>query len=652
MTIARQFYVLVCVAPLLAITFAIGLTYQFANLSARATTLLGNLHRTTVISQHLASGNAEQGQLLSAQLERIDPAFPERLRRVSYDIGERCTEYLRLDIGVQERLTVERIKELQAELSLLAMRVYRDLETGADRRAAIDLNRVHRLEGQVRDQFEKLSELQLGTLAAVLQHLDRTAKQGMLAVGGLVVALLLAAAFTAVVVRRRILRPVHDILAASERMRLGDLSARAPAGRPDELDQLRQGFNYMADSLARSYAELERKVEERTAQLQEIQRQLLQAEKLSALGLLVGGVAHELNNPLTGIMGFNQLARMELAGRTEGPDTARLLDQVDAQVERCRRIVGNLLQFARKQEPRMEAFDFNAAVAQMLELRAYELSTRNTTLVRQFDPTVPVVWADRDKIQQVVLNLLNNAADAVADTGRAGTIVVRTRVASQRLVLEFLDDGTGFREPDRVFDPFYTTKEVGKGTGLGLSVCYGVVKEHGGEITAENWEKGARVMVSLPIGELPAAASVVERPVAARPAPAAAVSAARPTALVVDDEEQLLRLQAAFLRRMGIDAHTAASGAEAISHLEQHAVDVVVSDVRMPGVDGRQLYEWVQAHKPALAGHFLFASGDLVGLNLDDFFAQTGALRITKPFRYEAYAEAVRTALGQRSLPS
>jgi two-component system NtrC family sensor kinase len=511
----------------------------------------------------------------------------------------------------------------------------------------MQLNRARLLESEIRDEFEALGRIQVATLRQVLDHLDRTARQGLVGVVVLVIGVVLTAWATAGVLRRRILGPVRAIREASERMRLGDLSARAPAGPSDELGQLTQGFNYMAESLATAHAGLERTVEERTEELKTVQGKLVQAEKLSAIGLLVGGVAHELNNPLAGIVGFNQLARMELMGRPDGAEPLRLLDQVDVQVERCRRIVENLLQFARKQEPHRELFDVNAAVEQMLQLRAYELSTRNTRIVREFDPSNPTVWADRDKIQQVVLNLLNNAADAVSGRDADGTIVVRTRAGDGSVAIEFLDNGTGFEDVERAFDPFYTTKDVGRGTGLGLSVCYGIVREHGGQIEIGNLDRGARVSVCLPAlapgrpepapGPAPSGPAQPEAPAAVR------VEARR--ALVVDDEESLLRLQVAFLRKMGIDAHGVISGEAAIRYLETHPVDVIVSDVRMPGVSGVELYEWVRVNRPAEASHFLLTSGDLVGLNLESFFKETGVARINKPFRFEAYSAAVRAAM-------
>jgi signal transduction histidine kinase/CheY-like chemotaxis protein len=644
MTIARQFYLLVCLPPLLAIAFAVALTYNLGNLTTRGSGLIVNLQRTERISQQLASGNAEAIRLLSAQLQSLDPAFPERLRELDYQLGEKSSEYLKLDIGMDERMAVERIKILQGEMMLLAMQVYRDLESGADRRAAIDLNRAHRVEAQVRDEFDTLSSLQLSSLETVVGHLHAIARRSGYSVAALLVALLLSAVATAVLLRRRVIGPVRDILDASERIRMGDLSARAPASRSDEIGRLTQGFNFMADSLALSYADLERKVAERTTQLQQVQEQLVQAEKLSAIGELVGGVAHELNNPLAAIMGFTELAKTEAAALPDAGPLLRLLDQVDTDVERSRRIVANLLQFARRQEPRIEAFRLNAAVDQMVELRAYQLATRNTRIVRDYDQSDPLLCADRDKVQQVVLNLLNNAHDAITETGRQGTITVTTRAEDGGIVLRVADDGSGFRDPARAFDPFYTTKEIGKGTGLGLSVCYGIVSEHGGRIHAANRDPGAVVTVWLPAGRPEQHPPPSASP--GLPVPAAPPEPGGGTVLVVDDEPALLKLQLTFLSRMGLAGHGVASGEEAIRYLENHGVAAIVSDVRMPGrVDGVELYKWVVANRPHVARRFLFASGDLVGLNLDVFFERNDVPRIGKPFRYDAYAKAVLDAI-------
>ncbi len=420
--------------------------------------------------------------------------------------------------------------------------------------------------------------------------------------------------------------------------------------RDDELGRLADRFNFMAESLATSYASLERKVAERTKQLQAIQDQLIRAEKISAMGLLVGGVAHELNNPLAAIMGAAELARMEAEATPSGLTDAGLLEQIVVQAERCRRIVGNLLQFARQQEPKLAVVALNTTVEQVLALREYELRTRNISIAREFDPANPKLCADPDKIEQVVLNLLNNAHDAIAETGRPGTIRVRTAAQGDHVLLEFLDDGPGFRDPERVFDPFYTTKPVGKGTGLGLSVCYGIVNEHSGDIVASNAEGGARVVVTLPVGDL----ATVDRSGAEVPGPPPGPLARRHrVALVVDDEPALVRLQLAFLARMGIDGVGAETGHEALRVLQTRQIDLVVSDVRMPGgIDGLQLYDWVRACQPALADRFVFASGDLVGFEGGDVSDPTNALRVRKPFRFVEFERVVRMALAREGAAS
>lgn len=648
MTIARQFTVLIAIPFLLVMTLAAALTYEFANLSAEGARLVANLQYTAILNQELARGNGEQTDWLQQQLVQLDPSFVERSRILNYSLGEKYTEYLKLDIGDPERLIVETVKSLQSEASILSMQIYEQLRSGDRAEADARLLRLYQLQGQIRDAFETLRGLQREKLRGVIEHLNRSANRGLVAVVAFVTVLVGAFGAVAVVLRRRILQPVRAILEAAERMRGGDLAARAPVGQTDEFGQLTRGFNFMAESLAESHGDLERKVEERTRQLREMQDQVIRAEKMSAVGLLVSGVAHELNNPLAAILGFVELARMDLKTRDSDSTSVKLLEEVDSQVERCHRIIVNLLQFARQQEPHLDVVDLNAAVDQILQLRVYEWETSKTTLVREFDPARPVLCADRDKIQQVVLNLVNNAHDAIGETGRPGTIWVSTRLEPPNVVVEVRDTGPGFRDPARAFDPFYTTKDAGKGTGLGLSVSYGIVHEHQGEIQVGNWEQGGQVIITLPIGDPKALEAA--RPAAA-PAPEASRAAAETPralrALVVDDEELLVRLQISFLAKMGITGVGAASGEEGMRYLQSHHVDVVISDVRMPGpVDGAQLYEWVRQHQPDLARTFVFASGDLASLNLGEFFQNTPVPRVEKPFRFSEYAHVIRRVLG------
>lgn len=647
MTIARQFTVLIAIPFLLVLALAAALTLQFAALSTEGARLIANLQRTSILNQDLAKGNGEQTDWLQEQFLQPDQSFLERSRILNYSLGEKYMEYLKLDIGDQERLTVETVKSLQSEASILSMQIYEQLQSGNRAGADMRLLHLYQVQGQIRNAFETLNSLQLEKLRAVVEHLNRFATRGLVAMGVFMVALVVAFGAVAVALRRRILQPVRAILEASERMRGGDLAARAPIGQTDEFGQMTQGFNFMAESLAASYGDLERKVEERTRQLREIQDQLVRAEKMSAVGLLVSGVAHELNNPLAAIRGLVELTRMDLKTRERDSKSVQRLEEVDSQVERCRRIIVNLLQFARQQEPHMEVVDLNKAVEQILELRAYEWETTKTTLVREFDPACPRLCADRDKIQQVVLNLVNNAHDAIGETGQPGTIWVRTRLEPPNVVVDVRDTGPGFRDPGRAFDAFYTTKEAGKGTGLGLSVSYGIVHDHGGDIKVGNWAHGGQAIVTLPIGDLKALEASQPAPAPAPEVPQAVTKTPRPLrALVVDDEDMLVRVQIAFLAKMGITGVGAASGEEGIRYLENHHVDLVISDVRMPGaVDGAQLYEWVRQRQPDVARAFLFVSGDVAGLNAGEFFANTSVPRIEKPFQFSEYSKMIRSVL-------
>jgi signal transduction histidine kinase len=302
----------------------------------------------------------------------------------------------------------------------------------------------------------------------------------------------------------RILQPVAEVLRASEEIRKGNLAARAQVKGDDEVARLARGFNFMADSLTSGYAGLEQKVEEHTGQLESLQQKLIQTARMSAVGQLVSGAAHELNNPLTAIIGFSQLQRMKLAkSANPNPSLIKVLDDILGQAERCRSIVANLLQFTRQREPHQEVVKINEVIECVLRLREYEFTIRNISFLRLYDPTSPRLCADPYKLQQVFLNLLNNAHDAILESGRPGKIWIKTETEQNQIRIEIRDDGAGFKEPGRAFDPFYTTKEVGKGTGLGLSVCYGIVQEHGGSIWVENRNPGAAIVIQLPTAHQP-----------------------------------------------------------------------------------------------------------------------------------------------------
>lgn len=229
-----------------------------------------------------------------------------------------------------------------------------------------------------------------------------------------------------------------------------------------------------------------------------LQAKLMHTEKMAAVGQLVSGVAHEVNNPLTAILGFADLLLENPELNNQVKDDLQVIVQ---ESQRTREIVQNLLSFARQTPPEKQRVDIHQVLRRTISLRAYDMSSHNIELIEQFDSILPEIVGDAHQLQQVFLNILNNACDAVRETERRGRIVVTTSHLADLVEIQFRDNGTGIRHPERIFDPFFTTKEVGKGTGLGLSICYGIVREHSGEIVCFNNRdsEGATFSIRLPL---------------------------------------------------------------------------------------------------------------------------------------------------------
>lgn len=605
------------------------------------------LRSTMELNQRLRADIDAQTALVYRYLDGPDPALADEYQEIHFDISSQQVQYLRMGVGDQERLHVANVRDLQEELARygsLAMDAVSRGDTGATLEHVSSMEQVR---SEVNATFEQLSALQAVRLNEALSRAEEAARDTyfiLLGIVGALGSLLLAVTF---LIRSRVQRPLADLLAAARRIRGGDLTARASERRLDEVGRTAKEFNFMARSLEESYASLENKVEERTAEIRGLQAQLVESERMSAIGQLVGGVAHELNNPMTAILGFAELERRErqqegVAGNGgDAGDDDSPLDYIIHEAERCRRIVTDLLQFARQHETQLENVALNEVLERTLRLRDYEAETAGVRLDRDYEESGPVVYADPYKIEQVTLILVNNAIDAIHEIGPPGTVTVSTRINGASAILEVRDTGSGVKEPARVFEPFYTTKEVGKGTGLGLAVAYGIVNNLGGKIRVDNWKRGARFVIELPVAEgEPVAAPA--RPEARAPAPR---TPAGTRLLVVDDERVLLRLQERLVADMGCEVVTAESGQRAIDLLEQEHFDAVVCDLRMPGdVDGTDVYDWLQEHRPELAGRFLFASGDVA--QLEQSAAALGARCIRKPFSFADYREAIREMLG------
>jgi signal transduction histidine kinase len=230
-----------------------------------------------------------------------------------------------------------------------------------------------------------------------------------------------------------------------------------------------------------------------------MQRQLLLTEKLAGLEQLVRGMAHEINNPLTAVLGYSEL----LADRTSDPEQRHGLGIIRREAQRIKNILGNLLRFARQDYFERKRVDLAALLRNILQQKSVEARTRGIEIVEKLAPTLPPVAVDEVQLKQVFLNVLNNSLDAVQEA-RQKCVTVSAHAENSRIVLSFIDTGPGFTDVTRVFDPFFTTKSPGRGTGLGLSICYGVLKQHGGNITARNVQPtGACVTLELPVAQEP-----------------------------------------------------------------------------------------------------------------------------------------------------
>jgi len=381
----------------------------------------------------------------------------------------------------------------------------------------------------------------------------------------------------------------------------------------------------------RLYAELQTKLRE----LQETQGQLMQADKLKALGTLLSGMAHELNNPLSTI----QLSVQLLKRQSVLTDVVRArIDMVEMECQRAAKIIRDLLVFARRQPPERRQVDLNEVLEAALMLQAPEFDLNRIRVVTALD-ALPKLWADPHQLQQVLLNLFSNATHAMKSTGRDGILRVRSTVHDSGISIVVEDNGPGV-PPDhlgRVFDPFFTTKGVGEGTGLGLSLSIGIVEAHGGRMSVENVPSaGARFTIRLPLGQ---GAEVDEAPVA----PAVPTRSAR--ILVVEDEAGLRGVLVDIFTVAGHRVAQAGTGRAAIGLLEHETYDVVVLDLMLPDIDGHGVWQWILAHRPLLTDHVIFMTGDTMSVGSQRFLQKTGRPVLSKPLAMDRLGQMVDAVL-------
>jgi signal transduction histidine kinase/CheY-like chemotaxis protein len=384
------------------------------------------------------------------------------------------------------------------------------------------------------------------------------------------------------------------------------------------------------------------------------QAQLLQTERLAALGQMVTGVAHELSNPLTSILGYAQ--RLLLRNNAEG--NFEELRRIFSEAERAGAILRRLLLAARETTPERRPVSLNQLIQRTIELQRFSLAAERIHLEVSLEAQLPSVLGDAGQLQQVLINLIGNARQAIESQNNGGTIRVRTHhTEDNRVRMEIGDSGPGIAEGilARIFDPFFTTKPAGVGTGLGLAIVLSLVREHGGQVhVASPRGSGAVFTIELPVAEQrEAGATESVRP---RTAPSLVASESRAAlpdnrdamayrVLVVEDEPTVAHLIADVLRDEGFEVETLLDGRAAPDRVSRGRFDLIVCDMKMPNLDGQSLYESLAPARKALQARFLFVTGDVMGAKTHAFLTKNRIPHVAKPFRVEELLEKVHQVL-------
>lgn len=385
----------------------------------------------------------------------------------------------------------------------------------------------------------------------------------------------------------------------------------------------------LRDITERKKAEAERKKLELKAQV---------SSRLAAVGEMAAGVAHEINNPLTGIVGYAQL----LASREDLPEEVKKdLKVINDGAQRVAGIVQRLLTFARQIKPERRQVNVNQLIESTLVLRAYSLRTSNIEVITKLDPYLPDTIADPGQIQQVLLNLIINAETAMKEVRRKHRLTISTRCTDNIIEIRVKDNGPGIKPEimDRIFDPFFTTRPAGEGTGLGLSLCYGIVSEHKGRIYAESKPgRGAAFVVELPV------VTEVSQPM--QPPIDLKANLAGSKILVVDDEPVIREFINQVLSEEGCEVDAVATAEEALQKITSQQYNLLLLDIKMPGMDGVELYNRIKRLERQLARRVMVITGDIISYDTERFLARNKLSYIEKPFTATQLIDRLGRALG------
>ena len=453
------------------------------------------------------------------------------------------------------------------------------------------------------------------------------------------------------ILTRYFTRPIFNLLEVTRKVARGDFSGEITVTSSDEIGTLARSFNSMIGSL-KKYRDrieeynrtLEDKVKLQTTdlrrslrELRASQESLIRSEKFAAVGELLTGITHEINNKLAPILGYAELLQLH----TMENESMEMLKVIEESALSAKSIIESLLTFARPKKLKKSYQDINQLLKQTIDLLSYKLNASGIELIIDLDPNLPPTMVDGNQISQVFLNIINNAQQAMEESPRKKLRIISWKEGDNE-IFKFTDTGPGVTEEvrKRIFDPFFSTKRPGKGSGLGMSVSYQIINTHGGEILVENEKDwGATFTIRLPIeaGEIGTQSPRPEIPRSQKEFG---------KILAVDDERDMVSfISSALSNKFQIEIAT--DGNTALDKLQNNTYDCILMDLRMAPPDGKAIYNWLRENQPREEKKIIFMTGDTFEPNTREFIRRTGNLLLLKPFQIRELRERISEQLSR-----
>jgi len=663
-SIERRFRLMQAAVVALTLWFVSGMLFWNFLFEKRLFSSVEMLHSTLVINREFHEKQEIAWRAFWETYDNQPGATRERYEESARLASDALHQYDRISLPPDEQSEVDRIQSLQKKFLRQASAM---LAAAPGEPATLEQKAsVALLDRDIHAALGRLEDLQIRRLESLNADMVRFWR--------LLELLLIAFAIFAIVMwakfrhmhRHHLWGPLEHLRRMVIEVHRGNLAVSGEVPQSVELGSLIGAFLEMAAEVREVRDSLEERVLERTTKLEQAQSELLQSAKLASLGLLVSGVAHEFNNPLTSILGFSEV----LLGRKNlDPSTHVPLRTIRDEALRLRHLVSNLTTFARRAPSRTSRFDLRQALLRFTDLRDYQLQSNNLSLHMDCPPSPVWVVADADQIMQVLLNLALNSEQAIKSRGERGDIWIACGEDFDGAWFRVRDNGGGIPPEVRahIFDPFFTTRPPGEGSGLGLSISYGIIRQHGGILTAETkFGEGSNFTVRLPRADRPErrASDEPEQPASAAaaapvsPAPLFASAVAPPSdapagqirrALVIDDEPGILEMVGDALSRIHCCATLLEGSAGVEAALEKESFDLVLCDLKMPGRNGIEIYRLISRLRPELASRFILMTGNLA--DAEKYRADLAAVSLLpKPFTLARLRDAVEDLLRRHAL--